>query len=174
MHSMGKRKTKIFSVHALQTDRLDKQADGHIICTTHWNTYDDEFNIKSVTQEHRLPLHIASMQWDFDRLFFSLSEYLLILMLQNTHEVKYECFLMSTRQNNVHIFGVRCLWQSDRWRSQLKNSIFAREEAYQLRSSVQWHSAKCLLSFVFDVYLFVILSMAMYAENLHTFLLSKI
>ena len=28
---------------------------------------------------------------------------------QNTHEVKNERFLISTRQNNVRIFGIRCL-----------------------------------------------------------------
>ena len=33
---------------------------------------------------------------------------------QNTQEVKNECFLISTRQNNVRIFGIRCLRQSDK------------------------------------------------------------
>ena len=28
---------------------------------------------------------------------------------QNTQEVKHERFLISTRQNNVPIFGIRCL-----------------------------------------------------------------
>ena len=50
--------------------------------------------------------------------FFSVPESVLwfgrILTDQNTQEVKNERFLISTRQNNVRIFGIRCLRQSDK------------------------------------------------------------
>ena len=41
-------------------------------------------------------------------------------MNQNTHELKNERFLISTRQNNVKIFGIRRLYQSDKQISNTK------------------------------------------------------
>ena len=46
-----------------------------------------------------LPLSVSSSGNSFTRPFTN----------QNTQEVKNECFFISTGQNNVHIFGERCL-----------------------------------------------------------------